>query len=264
MNGDDDLERMERALDAVSLRLAARRPWEEVAPRIRRRLHGPLWRLAGWTVFMAALAAVALRHDELWVVVAFVGLVVLPGEVQAALERRRSLVGGDSCELLDVYEAELRRLQARQVTRFVVDPIVVLGLLVLMVLARWPLVPALLAAALVLRVALTAWLWLPRTRRELIALGDDDEPLDVGEPNDAEDAEDPDEADEPWPSLVLGLFVAYVQVFLLYLGPPFAVVSGIVAWRADSPTGPAVVSVALAIGATLAWWRVPDRPENPR
>jgi hypothetical protein len=153
-------------------------------------------------------------------------------------------------------------VEARLVARFVVDPFLIFGLLVLATLSRWPLVPVSLAALLVVRIVWTACVSLARTRRELVALGDDDEPLDAEEPRLASEVED--DPDESWPKLLLGLAVLYVQVFFLYVGPFLAVLAGVVAWRAEAPTKPAVVAAVLALGAALAWWRAPERAEEAR
>lgn len=160
------LEAMEEALAAVGKRLASERRWEDIAPRVHRRLRKPYRDLAMVLAFVIGLGVWGLWERSAGVAALVVLGLFVPTVVHAALHRRRALVRRDR-DLFAIHAREVDKRFQAQVMLVLFGVPLVLVLLVFAIALPDPRLPLTLAAALVVYLPVHVFVRLRCTLREL-------------------------------------------------------------------------------------------------
>jgi len=187
----DELERLERDLGAVEVRLADGMRWEGLLARARRDLWRPGWDLAWSLVLFLACAVVGFRTHSTWLTASGILLFVLPRRIRALRERRAAVRAAREGELFLLWRRELELRRSGQVLGFLVDT--ALGLLFLLCALFLPDPRASLVVGVLCLIlaAVRLFVLLPRNQRVLTALG---ESVDDEDDEDDDDEEDGDES----------------------------------------------------------------------
>ena len=220
---DQELERLERELTAVSGQLAARLDWEHVSAGMRRQLRRPYWDLALWAAVVSLMGLWGLQDSwAAWVALGL-AVLVLPGHVAAVRERNQRLARNDRELFADCAE-EIRRRFTSQVLLLIFGVPTAIALVVLaFVITNW-VWPVALAALIVLYLPLHLHFRMRGTARELVESERWQRPKKGRAANSDEEDEDDDEDDEDSLRLTLSLALKSFWIFVLYLGPPLFLV----------------------------------------
>ena len=76
------------------------------------------------------------------------------------------------------------------------------------------------------------------------------------------DEDDEDDEEESWFSIIIGLLIVFVRVFLVYLAPIVSLILVGIAIRGTEPTRPLVVGGILAVASVIAWMTLNDDEEE--
>ena len=128
-----DLDTFEAAFDSSLTPSPGSAPDRDAWPRLRRKLHGPTWRLA-WTVTVIALGVLAgltTTSPVGFLVAAGLVLSVLPGRLAKVRGRRGALAAVESPDdLRAIFVEETRKARASAFTGFLVYGVLGLSFLV--------------------------------------------------------------------------------------------------------------------------------------
>ena len=164
---DQELDRLERDLDAVAGSLERRLDWKQLEPRVRCALGRPLRELLGTLLLIVVCVGIGFWTPAGWLVAGGLLLAVLPGCVRELRQRRRAVDGVGQGDLLALIRHELRLRLAHHFTQALAALVFALLYALVGILAADSR-PGLIAAVVLVGIALVRFFWLfPRASRAL-------------------------------------------------------------------------------------------------